>query len=95
MAGSPPVEQGRELMLHRTDLGNARMAQFIESARRNDDRRLLKNRGSPSEHPLRHFLAVPLVLFGAWLNGNGPAVIGRVVIRDGGGHRPPGLPGAT
>jgi hypothetical protein len=82
-------------MLHQTDLGNARMAQFIESARRNDERRQLKNRGSPPEHPLRHFLAVPLVLFGAKLNGEEPAVIGRVVIRDSGGHLPPGLRGAA
>jgi hypothetical protein len=82
-------------MLHQTDLGNARMAQFIESARRNDERRQLKNRGSPPEHPLRHFLAVPLVLFGAKLNGEEPAVIGRVVVRDRGGHLPPGLQGAA
>jgi hypothetical protein len=82
-------------MLHQTDLGNARMAQFIAAARRNDERRQLKNRGSPPEHPLRHFLAVPLLLSGAKLNGKEPAVIGRVVIRDRGGHLPPGVPSAA
>ena len=82
-------------MLHQAELGNARMEQFIESARRNDERRQLKNRGSPPDHRLRHFLAVPLLLSGAKLNGQETAVIGRVVIRDRSGHLPPGLPGAA
>ena len=34
-------------MLHQTDLGNARMADMIESARRDAERRRLNNRGSP------------------------------------------------
>ena len=82
-------------MLHQTDLGNARMAQFIEAARHSDERRQLKNRGSPPQHPLRHLLAVPLLVSGAKLNGTEPAVVGRVVIRDRRGHLPPGLPGAA
>jgi hypothetical protein len=38
---------------------------------------------------------VPLLLAGAKLNGMQPAVIGRVVVRDRGGHLPPGLRGAA
>lgn len=82
-------------MLPRTDLGNARIAQFIESARRSEERRQLNHRRSPPEHPLRHLLAVPLILLGAKVNGEEPAVIGRVVIRDSQGLLPPGLPGAA
>jgi len=65
-----------------------------QPSNQNAQQRYERNRGSPKEHPLRHFLAVPLLLFGAKLNGKEPAVIGRVVIRDRSGHLLPVLPDA-
>ena len=76
------------MMLHQTDLGNARIDQYLESAGRRNRR--LHNRGSPVLR-LRLILARRLVLTGARLHGDEPAVIGRVVILDQCGHIPRGL----
>jgi hypothetical protein len=78
------------MMLHQTDLGNARMADLIESARRDAERRQLNHRG-PLLVRLRLVVARRMVLAGARLHGEEPAVIGRVVILDRCGHAPNGL----
>ncbi len=80
-------------MLHQTDLGNARMDEFIATARRDDQRRL-KSRGSPIQR-IRIVLARRLVLAGARLHGEEPAVIGRVVLLDPCGQRPQNLRSAA
>jgi len=77
-------------MLHQTDLGNARMDEFLASARRTSESRRLSTRGSPFFR-LRQSLARRFVLVGARLHGEAPAVIGRVVILDECGHLPQGL----
>lgn len=80
-------------MLHQTDLGNARMDEFIATARRDDQRRL-KSRGSPIQR-IRIVLARRLVLTGARLHGEEPAVIGRVVLLDPCGQIPQSLRSAA
>ncbi len=80
-------------MLHQTDLGNARMDEFIATARRDDQRRL-KSRGSPIQR-IRLLLARRLVLTGARLHGEEPAVIGRVVLLDPCGQIPQSLRSAA
>ena len=77
-------------MLHQTDLGNARMDEFLASAHRTTETPRLESRGSPFQS-LRHALARRFVLIGARLNGEEPAVIGRVVILDECGELPQGL----
>ncbi len=76
------------MMLDRIDLGNARMSEYLESAARHNRRQ--HNRGSPVLR-LRQVLARRLVLTGARLHGEEPAVIGRVVILDQCGHAPQSL----
>ena len=76
-------------MLHQTDLGYARMDEFLASARRTTETRR-ESRGSPF-HRFRHLLARRFVLIGARLNGEEPAVIGRVVILNECGELPQGL----
>jgi hypothetical protein len=78
------------MMLHQTDLGNARMNEFIATARRDGEAQRLKNRGSPMQR-IRLVLARRLVLTGARLHGEEPAVIGRVVILDRCGQVPQAL----
>lgn len=80
-------------MLHQTDLGNARMDEFIATARRDDQRRL-KSRGSPIQR-IRIVLARRLVLTGARLHGEESAVIGRVVLLDPCGQIPQSLRSAA
>ncbi len=77
-------------MLHQTDLGNARMDEFLTNASRSNEARRLNTRGSPFFR-LRQSLARRLVLIGARLNGEESAVIGRVVILDECGELPQGL----
>ena len=74
-------------MLHTPALGNARIDQFIASARRTDEARRLHIRGSPFLR-LRLVVARRIVLIGARLHGRDPAVIGRVVILDSCGQVP-------
>jgi hypothetical protein len=78
------------MILHQTDLGNARMNEFIATARRDGEARRLNNRGSPMQR-IRLVLARRLVLTGAKLHGEEPAVIGRVVILDRCGQAPQAL----
>jgi hypothetical protein len=81
-------------MLHMTDFGNARMAEFIETAGRVGEQRRLRSRGSPVLR-VRMLLARRLVLTGARLHGEEPAVIGRVVILDRCGDIPQSLRSAA
>ena len=69
------------------------MNAFIATARRDGQRRL-KNRGSPILR-IRVILARRLVLTGAKLHGEEPAVIGRVVILDQCGQVPQSLRSAA
>ena len=78
------------MYLHQTDLGNARMAELIESARRDAEMRQQNHRGSLLLR-LRLVVARRIVLVGANLHGEEPAVIGRVIILDRCGHAPNGL----
>jgi hypothetical protein len=78
------------MILHRTDLGNARMNEFMATAHRDGEAQRLKNRGSPIQR-IRLILARRLVLTGAKLHGEEPAVIGRVVILDQCGQVPQAL----
>lgn len=82
------------MILHHTDLGNARMNAFIATARRQGEAQRLNNRGSPIQR-IRLILARRLVLTGAKLHGDEPAVIGRVVILDQCGQAPQELRSAA
>ena len=81
------------MMLHQTDLGNARINEYIATAR-DDDQRRLKSRGSPIQR-VRLLLARRLVLTGARLHGEESAVIGRVVLLDPCGQIPQSLRSAA
>jgi hypothetical protein len=69
------------MMLHQTDLGNARIEELLARAERPQRRKEMHSRGSPVGG-LRILVARLLVRTGVRLHGEEPAVIGRVVILD-------------